>query len=532
MKNQSGASKSPLSTPQPKDKGINLNSSASPSNIKINEPPSFLENHNNPWFQETVEPKKRPNGNGKNKVIDLSMQRHGKEYDDDQSNSNGVKKFVEKYYKKNPDDGWTDEEHELFLMGLLKYGISNYRKISKKYVKTKDPEQVENHAELVFKTSGQTLKSSPRKVRRTEAKIAMANAAAANFASNSYLVVPYVADAASGTDGVVEAETANNIVVDQIVGTTTHTRTLELFPTSLPPPRPTLIVFPVVASGFTVRSGTGSSNAPPSYASESNRQDMPNYGTFGPNLFPSHGDHQLDLDLALGSLEKVNWSFEENKMFEYSIAELDPGSPDCFERIAERIPAKTLKQIEDHFQILIEDIEMIESGRIPLPNYGTNSGDKGKGPNSNDKPNQRKKGVPWTEKEHELFLNGLKRYGKGDWRSISRNCVVTRTPSQVASHAQKYFLRLQNSGNTEHKQKYSSTSRHRRRNSSSSTSSTTSKAAESMAAAPSPQLSVPTPTCNELAAIPFPQFFGDRDVPSSVTDRTFAAFPPDLDRHY
>ncbi|CAK9136528.1 unnamed protein product [Ilex paraguariensis] len=39
-----------------------------------------------------------------------------------------------------------------------------------------------------------------------------------------------------------------------------------------------------------------------------------------------------------------------------------------------------------------------------------------------------------------LFLIGLDRYGKGDWRSISRNVVVT-TPTQVASHAQKYYLR-------------------------------------------------------------------------------------------
>lgn len=37
---------------------------------------------------------------------------------------------------------------------------------------------------------------------------------------------------------------------------------------------------------------------------------------------------------------------------------------------------------------------------------------------------------------------GLEKYGKGDWRSISRNFVVTRTPTQVASHAQKYFIRL------------------------------------------------------------------------------------------
>lgn len=39
------------------------------------------------------------------------------------------------------------------------------------------------------------------------------------------------------------------------------------------------------------------------------------------------------------------------------------------------------------------------------------------------------------------FLMGLKKYGKGDWRNISRSFVTTRTPTQVASHAQKYFIR-------------------------------------------------------------------------------------------
>ncbi|KAG7592216.1 Myb domain [Arabidopsis thaliana x Arabidopsis arenosa] len=56
----------------------------------------------------------------------------------------------------------------------------------------------------------------------------------------------------------------------------------------------------------------------------------------------------------------------------------------------------------------------------------------------------RKRGVPWTENEHKRFLIGLQKVGKGDWKGISRNFVKSRTPTQVASHAQKYFLRRTN----------------------------------------------------------------------------------------
>lgn len=43
-----------------------------------------------------------------------------------------------------------------------------------------------------------------------------------------------------------------------------------------------------------------------------------------------------------------------------------------------------------------------------------------------------------------MFLLGLQKLGKGDWRGIARNYVVSRTPTQVASHAQKYFIRQTN----------------------------------------------------------------------------------------
>lgn len=40
-----------------------------------------------------------------------------------------------------------------------------------------------------------------------------------------------------------------------------------------------------------------------------------------------------------------------------------------------------------------------------------------------------------------LFLRGMEIYGRSDWRTIARNVVVTRSSSQVASHAQKFFNR-------------------------------------------------------------------------------------------
>ncbi|KAK8946843.1 Transcription factor DIVARICATA [Platanthera zijinensis] len=163
------------------------------------------------------------------------------------------------------------------------------------------------------------------------------------------------------------------------------------------------------------------------------------------------------------AISSCSWSWDEEKAFENAVAVCaDDGDPK-WEKIAEDLPGKSLEEIMHHFQLLEEDVGAIESGLIPLPNYsslitaaeGTINGgisrksgmghgqESGRGSRMEQ---ERKKGIAWTEEEHRLFLLGLEKYGKGDWRSISRNFVVTRTPTQVASHAQKFFIRL-NSGN-------------------------------------------------------------------------------------
>ena len=54
----------------------------------------------------------------------------------------------------------------------------------------------------------------------------------------------------------------------------------------------------------------------------------------------------------------------------------------------------------------------------------------------------RSKSQPWTVEEHTKFVEGVNKLGKGRWAVISKEFVPTRTPTQVASHAQKYFIRL------------------------------------------------------------------------------------------
>lgn len=145
-------------------------------------------------------------------------------------------------------------------------------------------------------------------------------------------------------------------------------------------------------------------------------------------------------------------------MFERALAIFDEHEPDRWLKVAAMIPGKTVNDVIKQYKKLEEDVCDIEAGRVPVPGYLSSSFTSELVDNSTfdayrkrplnikSADQQRKKGVPWTEEEHRRFLMGLLKHGKGDWRNISRNFVVSKTPTQVASHAQKYFIRQQLSG--------------------------------------------------------------------------------------
>lgn len=53
----------------------------------------------------------------------------------------------------------------------------------------------------------------------------------------------------------------------------------------------------------------------------------------------------------------------------------------------------------------------------------------------------------WTDEEHEKFVEGLKLFGK-NWNLIRKH-VGTRTCPQTRSHAQKFFRKLEKTGEME-----------------------------------------------------------------------------------
>nr|CAB3488679.1 unnamed protein product [Digitaria exilis] len=117
------------------------------------------------------------------------------------------------------------------------------------------------------------------------------------------------------------------------------------------------------------------------------------------------------------------WTREQEKAFENAVATLaaeegeEVDEDARWEKIAEAVEGKTADEVRRHYELLVEDIEGIEAGRVPLPTYaadggaeegGGGSGKKGGGgggahgdkASAKSAEQERRKGIAWTEDEH------------------------------------------------------------------------------------------------------------------------------------
>ncbi|KAK7341479.1 hypothetical protein VNO80_24409 [Phaseolus coccineus] len=64
-----------------------------------------------------------------------------------------------------------------------------------------------------------------------------------------------------------------------------------------------------------------------------------------------------------------SWTPKQNKLFERALAKYDKDTPDRWQNVATAVGDKSPDEVKRHYEILLEDLRHIESGRVPLPKY-------------------------------------------------------------------------------------------------------------------------------------------------------------------
>lgn len=72
---------------------------------------------------------------------------------------------------------------------------------------------------------------------------------------------------------------------------------------------------------------------------------------------------------TISSSNSLRWTSEKNKLFENALAIYDKDTPDRWNNIAMFVGGTTEVEAKKQYEILLEDIKNIESGKVPLPAY-------------------------------------------------------------------------------------------------------------------------------------------------------------------
>ncbi|XP_072980186.1 protein RADIALIS-like 3 [Typha angustifolia] len=78
--------------------------------------------------------------------------------------------------------------------------------------------------------------------------------------------------------------------------------------------------------------------------------------------------------MASGSVSRSSWTERQNKLFERALAVYDKDTPDRWQNVARAVGGKSVEEVKQHYQELIQDLNHIESaGRGHYRSNGNSS---------------------------------------------------------------------------------------------------------------------------------------------------------------
>lgn len=64
-----------------------------------------------------------------------------------------------------------------------------------------------------------------------------------------------------------------------------------------------------------------------------------------------------------------SWTAWQNKVFEDALVSSDRNKPEWWQNVARAVGGKSVEEVKRHYQKLVEDINHIETGKVPVPKY-------------------------------------------------------------------------------------------------------------------------------------------------------------------
>eukprot|EP01018_Ginkgo_biloba_P008293 Gb_35973 [translate_table: standard] len=94
------------------------------------------------------------------------------------------------------------------------------------------------------------------------------------------------------------------------------------------------------------------------------------------------------------------WTAKQNKLFEKALAIYDKDTPDRWHNVASMVGGKSPDEVKRHYEILLEDLNCIESGQVPFPNYKSTGNRNAEVSGSGSSSSNSGSDTTWAEEEH------------------------------------------------------------------------------------------------------------------------------------